>query len=62
MILDDDYLENRKEQNEIRSAISSAIPANVQYYYLVMVLADLLKYFIYAYYKDDLHGESTDDR
>ena len=60
--LREEYFENKQEQNKIRLAILQAIPEDVYYHNLIIVLAELLGRFTAAAFEEEVLTKSTRDK
>ena len=58
----EEYFENKQEQAKIKLAILHAIPEDVYYHNLIIVLADLLMRFTAASFEEEVLTKSTRDK
>lgn len=59
-IVPKEFFENRKEQAEIKIALTEAIPQNVYYHNLVVALAEMLARAIQEQQKEDVFHKWED--
>jgi hypothetical protein len=58
----DEYFQNQIEQSQIEAAILKAIPVNVYYYNLIIVLAKLIKDFVIDNFKEQVFTTAVRDK
>ena len=52
--LTDEYFANKQEQSKIKMAIHEAIPTDVYYHNLIIVLSEILQSMVYAMLKEEV--------
>jgi len=50
----EEYCQNRKQQDQIKSLVNEAIPSGVYYHNLIIAFADMLKDFTWQSFKEDV--------
>lgn len=62
MKLPPEFFENKKEQSEIKLAVSRAIPKDVYYHNLIIVFSEMLSSFVYRAFNDEVYNKSIKEK
>ncbi len=56
-----EYFDNKKEQAEINLAIIDAIPEDVKFYNILIVLTEMTARYAAMAFKEEIYGQSEED-